>query len=191
MDAAAQIVAAAAVCAVDRRLVEERIFQYAAPAFLADRRISASCAAVSTVWTDNLEVGRCAVRHLAEHGEYRSAGFVHELGEPFYSEERLIAFRSEMERNGLSVSAFSPVGDGLDASGDLRAWLQSLPKPAAVMAASDMRAADVINACAAAHIHVPSQVAVVGVDHDVSQHVKCGMSISSVVLNSRIMGRQA
>ena len=38
---------------------------------------------------------------------------------------------------------------------------------------------------------MPSQVAVVGVDHDVSQHEKCGMSISSVVINSRMMGHQA
>ena len=28
-------------------------------------------------------------------------------------------------------------------------------------------------------------------DHDVSQHEKCGMSISSVVINSRMMGHQA
>ena len=59
------------------------------------------------------------------------------------------------------------------------------------MAVSDMRAADVINACRAEGISVPSQVAVVGVDNDISQHAKCGMSISSVVINSRMMGRQA
>ena len=59
------------------------------------------------------------------------------------------------------------------------------------MAASDMRAADVINACRAEGIPVPSQVSVIGVDYDISQHSKCGMSISSVILNSRMMGRQA
>ena len=38
---------------------------------------------------------------------------------------------------------------------------------------------------------MPSSVSVVGVDHDVSCHAKCGMSISSVVLNMRMMGRLA
>ena len=59
------------------------------------------------------------------------------------------------------------------------------------MASDDIRAADVINACREEGITVPSQVAVVGVDYDISQHARCGMSISSVVLNSMAMGRQA
>jgi len=59
------------------------------------------------------------------------------------------------------------------------------------MATSDMRAADVINGCRAERIEVPAQVAVVGVDNDAAQHAKCGMGISSVVLNMRTMGRSA
>ena len=59
------------------------------------------------------------------------------------------------------------------------------------MAVSDMRAADVINACKAEGIPVPSQVSVIGVDYDISQHTKCEMSISSIVLNSHMMGQQA
>ena len=73
----------------------------------------------------------------------------------------------------------------------LRRWVRDLPKPAAVMATSDMRAADVINACKAENIPVPSQVSVIGVDHDISQHAKCGMSISSVIPNMRMMGQQS
>ena len=48
-----------------------------------------------------------------------------------------------------------------------------------------------INACKAEDISVPTQVAVVGVDNDAAQHAKCGMSISSVILNMRSMGRTA
>lgn len=158
---------------------------------ITDRRISAGRDAVSTVWTDNADVGRRAARHLLARGAYRSAGFVHELHQPFYSEERMMAFRQEMRRGGCKTEVFSPPGGNADFREDLREWLRALGKPAAVMAASDMRAADVINACRAEGIPVPSQVAVIGVDNDISLHSKCGMSISSVVLDPRMLGRQA
>ena len=59
------------------------------------------------------------------------------------------------------------------------------------MAANDITAVLVINACKAEGIHVPSNVAVVGVDHDISRHAACGMSISSVATNMAEMGRNA
>ena len=155
---------------------------------ITDRRLSARCNAVASVWTDNADIGRQAAQHLLGRGEYKSAGYVHELGYQFYSVERMTAFRQAMKRGGCETSVFP---EGADFFDRLRAWVRELPKPAAVMACSDMRAADVINACKAEGISVPSQVAVVGVDNDIAQHAKCGMSISSVVINSRMMGRQA
>ena len=172
----------------------ERIAKARIPTVLvdiADRRIAAHRDAISTVWTDNADVGRRAALHFMECGEYRSAGYVHEFGCPFYSEERLMAFRQTMRRNGCETAVCDLPGKSSGYLSVLRKWVRALPKPAAVMAATDMRAADVINACRAEGIPVPSQVAVVGVDHDMAQHVKCGMSISSVILNSWMMGRQA
>lgn len=158
---------------------------------ITDRRLAARSEAVSSVWTDNEDIGRRAAKHLLDRGRYKSAGYVHELKPQFYSSERMMAFRAEMRRNGIKTSVF-PEGDDFDDFQDrLREWVRKLPKPAVVMAVSDMRAADVVNACKAEGILVPSQVAVVGVDNDISQHGKCRMSISSVVLNMNIMGRQA
>ena len=148
---------------------------------ITDRRLAARAKAVSTVWLDNADAGRRAARHLLEQGSYKSAGFVHDAGTPFYSTERMSAFREVMKKNRLATSEFP---DG----GDLRAWVRELPKPAAVMAASDIRAADLIIACRKERISVPDQVAVVGVDNDVAQHERCGMSISSVVIGLREMG---
>ena len=159
---------------------------------IPDRSLAARCDAVSWIWTDNADIGRRGALHLLERGEYSAAGYVHELTDEFYSRERLVAFRRAMHESGCETSVFPP--DGTTTARNLkslRAWLKELPKPAAVMAASDMRAADVINACRAEGIAVPSQVAVIGVDYDVSQHARCGMSISSVILNSRMMGREA
>lgn len=163
---------------------------------ITDRRLSARSDATATVWTDNADVGRRAAQHLVGRGEYKSAGYVHEQPAMFYSHERLMAFRQTMKRNGCrDISVFPDKPDIALPRAEyllgLRKWVLALPKPAAVMAASDMRAADVINACRAERIPVPSQVAVIGVDNDVSQHAKCGMSISSVVLNSRKMGQTA
>ena len=182
--------------------VMDQIAQSHIPTVLVDiayRKLSARCDAIATVWSDNADAGRRAAQHFIERGGYKSAGYVHELQNKFYSRERMMAFRQIMKRNGCETHEFPKAalssGD-YDVSPDdffngLRAWVRDLPKPAAVMAVSDMRAADVINACRAEGIPVPSQVAVIGVDHDVAQHAKCGMSISSVVLNSRMMGRQA
>ena len=158
---------------------------------ITDRQLSARSDAVASVWTDNAGIGLCAAEHLLERGEYKSAGYLHELGIPFYSTERMTAFRARMKRNGLATSVLSARDAGKDFLDRLRKWVRELPKPAAIMACSDMRAADVINACKAEDISVPTQVAVVGVDNDAAQHAKCGMSISSVILNMRSMGRTA
>ena len=180
--------------------VMKRIAASRAPTVLVnitDRQLSARSDAVASVWTDNADIGLRAAEHLLDRGEYKSAGYVHELGVPFYSTERMTAFRARMKRNRLETSVFPENADARKRISPerffdrLREWVRDLPKPAAVMACSDMRAADVINACRAEGVSVPTQVAVVGVDNDAAQHAKCGMSISSVVLNMRDMGRTA
>ena len=158
---------------------------------ITDPALSARTAAVSFVWTDNADIGRRGAEHLLERGDYRSAGYVHELKYEFYSYEREVAFRQAMRKAGHASRQFPPDGDFSDYRERLRAWLRDLPKPAAVMTVSDMRAADVINLCREEHIAVPEQVAVVGVDNDLAQHAKCGMGISSVLPDFRSLGRLA
>lgn len=170
--------------------VMERIARSNTPMVLInmeDRRLSAHLPNFASVWTDNADIGHCAATHLLERGEYKSACYIYGTSE-FYSDERMRAFRETMKRGGYETSVFSPTANYHSC---LRHWLKELPKPAAIMAVSDMRAADVINACKLEGIPVPSQVAIIGSDHDISQHAKCGMTISSVVTNDRMMGRQA
>ncbi len=181
--------------------VTERIAASNTPAVLvniADPRISARGRAFATVWQDNADIGRKAARHLLTRNGFKSAGYVHELRpgiyrpeSAFYSDERLWAFRETMGAAGVETSAFPEDNDFGDFGKRLRKWVRGLPKPAAVMACSDMRAADVINACRAEGIAVPGQVAVIGVDNDVSQHARCGMAISSVVQDMRLSCRIA
>ena len=158
---------------------------------ITDRRLAARCDAVASIWLDNADVGRCAARHLLDRGEYKSIGYVHAIKRIFYSEERMIAFRQTMKRNGHETAVFPDDNDFTDYSCRLRQWLRELPKPAGIMAVADMCATRIINICKDESIDVPSQVSVIGADHDISQCAKCGMSISSVITNMYMMGRQA
>ena len=158
---------------------------------IIDRRLTARCDAVASVWLDNADVGRCAARHLLDRGEYKSIGYVHGIKRTFYSEERMVAFRQAMKRNGYETAVFPDDNDFTDYSSRIRQWLRELPKPAGIMAVADMCAARIINICKDEGIDVPSQVSVIGADLDISQCTKCGMSISSVITNMYRMGRQA
>ena len=63
-------------------------------------------------------------------------------------------------------------------------WLQSLPKPVAVMAGNDDRSQDVLAACKIADLDVPTKVAILGVDND---HLVCSLSypqLSSIALGT-------
>lgn len=165
---------------------------------IADQKLSARNKAISTVWLDNADVGQRAADHFLSRGIFKSAGYVHELGVPFYSTERMNSFRSGMKEAGVNTHIFPDYDEAYRALTDkasyfshLRIWLSTLQKPAAVMACNDRRAADVINACRAEGISVPDQISVIGVDNDVLQHKRCGMSISSVVIAFKTLGTTA
>ena len=162
---------------------------------IADTKLSARNKAISTVWLDNADVGRRASKHLLSEGAFKSAGYVHELGVPFYSTERMNSFRSGMKEAGLETYVFPDcdknsrlITDKTSYISYLKTWLNRLPKPAAVMACNDRRAADVINACIAEGINVPNQISVIGVDNDILQHNRCGMKISSVIIAFKALG---
>lgn len=70
-------------------------------------------------------------------------------------------------------------------------WLKKLPTPLGLMACNDIRGQQVLNACRAAGIVVPDEVAVVGVDND---EVLCELSdppLSSVSLDTERIGYEA
>jgi len=73
----------------------------------------------------------------------------------------------------------------------LLAWLKSLPKPVGLMACNDICGRAVLQACAAAGLRVPDDVAVLGVDND---ELMCELStppLSSVALDVEKAGYEA
>jgi LacI family transcriptional regulator len=70
-------------------------------------------------------------------------------------------------------------------------WLKSLPKPIGLMACNDDRARQVMEASKIAGLHVPDEVAIIGVDND---DLVCNLShppLSSVALNFERAGYEA
>ena len=117
---------------------------------------------------DNRRVGALAAEHFLSLGRFRSFGFVPDEDELFWSRQRLDGFRRRLGREARNLSVYRREACDAHSSDahSLAAWLAALPKPAAVMAAWDYRAAQVISACRHAGIAVPVQVAVCGMDND-------------------------
>jgi LacI family transcriptional regulator len=73
----------------------------------------------------------------------------------------------------------------------LAQWISELPMPIGLFACDDDRGREVLEACSLAGLHVPEDVAVVGVDND---EVFCELSdppLSSVALNAEAAGYRA
>ena len=115
---------------------------------------------------DNEDIGRFCARHFLSLGLFASAGFVPSNGSDDWSEARERGFLSGFRNAEKSVFRTESVPGSDKDIAALADWLKGLPKPSAVMAAWDMRAVNVLSACRVAHIDVPSQVSVIGVDND-------------------------
>ena len=112
---------------------------------------------VTFVRNDDEDIGRFAADHLHSLGNFRTFGFIPGHERTYWSLLREKGFRSFLRQHGIRTSV---------CTGRLSDWLAALPKPAAVMAAFDERAVEVLDACGEARIQVPQQVAVIGVDND-------------------------
>ena len=86
-----------------------------------------------------------------------------------WDEERLAEFKRIARLNRCSFDVFStalPVTDDRRLPDELSAWLLSLPRPVAILAAADPMGAHVIHACRIAELTIPDEVTVCGIDDD-------------------------
>jgi LacI family transcriptional regulator len=128
-------------------------------------------AACSRVQCDSAAVARRAADHLLA-GEFAHFAFVGEPSGMNWSRWRRDAFVARLAEAGRACSLYpEPTADE---RGEwelerrrMSRWLARLPKPLAVFAANDARGRQVLNACLAADLPVPYEVAVLGVNNDV------------------------
>ena len=98
--------------------------------------------------------------------------------------ERERAFRAALARYGLDCRSFLPDArereDSPSRHRALRAWLATLPKPCALLAANDTVGRSVLAAAKALGIRVPDELAVCGVDNDTETCLHASPTLTSV-----------
>jgi LacI family transcriptional regulator len=149
------------------------------------------------VGTQPAKLCDCALRHLLERGFRNLAYF--ENFDPIADEldtQRARIFDALAQQQGIKAQLLHLPWDlsglgGQTPQNVLADWLNKLPKPVGILAVDDLAGRKVIDACALAGIHVPEEVAVVGIDND---ELICDMaypSLSSVALNAERIGFEA
>ena len=153
-------------------------------------------AGVPYVATDNFKLIEMARDHLIDVGLRRFALFSLPASEQHrWAAEREQAFRSLMERDGMEAEIFRGCETSATAWDDAVqgqiAWLQSLPKPIGIIAVTDARARQLLQACVTAGIAVPEQVALIGIDNDPLVRMLTRIPLSSVIQGAQEIGRTA
>lgn len=148
---------------------------------IRDRLLERRKKNIAFVWNDNLRIGALGAKYLAGLGKFKSFSFVPATENRLWSSQREKAFVRELNRRRLPCSVFGGgSADTMEDMTNLAAWLRKLPKPAAVMAAWDYRATQVLEACCEYGINVPDDVAILGVDNDELLCCSSSPSLSSV-----------
>jgi len=128
-----------------------------------------------SVLMDNHEIGRLAAEHFKSLGRFASYAFIPAPPKIPWSLERKAAFFENADKRSeffeFPESEFEMVNMTGEAGIQVRTeelvdFLKSLPRPAAVFAANDLLAVQVVKACRVAHIKVPTSLAVIGCDND-------------------------
>ncbi len=148
------------------------------------------------VATDNSALVRLALDHLIEAGLTNFAMFsLPEADENRWAQERELAFSHHMKRDRMAAVVYrghttsAPTwNQSIDA---LTKWLQALPKPVGIVAVTDARARQLLQACMIAGIAVPEEVSLIGIDNDPLARMLTRIPLSSVLQGTDQMGRTA
>ena len=122
---------------------------------------------------------------------YAYIGWLKQTG---WSVDRKKTFESLMALHGRRVHAFEPSAHGCtsdELANHLAGWLGSLPHPIGILAANDQIASRVASACRLAHLTIPDDVALIGIDNDEELCEGSDPTLSSIDLDFTASGRLA
>lgn len=149
------------------------------------------------VFTDNAEVGTAAAEFFKSLGCFSSYAFVPAPPAVRWSLERKAAFRAAADRRASFYEFPETDFEKTNLSGEngiqmqpeaIEEFLRRLPKPAAVFAANDLLAIQVLKAARNARIKTPADVAVVGCDNDEILCLNARPSLTSILPNFDLAG---
>lgn len=148
-----------------------------------------------TVNSDDVEVGRVALRHLHSRN-LRNFAYV---GDRHHAASRLrwSGFAEGAQRLGLTPARHFLPHNETDApypaalKSRLRTWVKKLPAPVGVFCFTDRVALEVADACTKVGRKVPDDLAILGTDNDVARLEFSPVAISSVQLDTLRIGELA
>ncbi len=155
-------------------------------------------ATVGRVVLDSERIGRAAAELLIRRG-YPNLGFVGiSDGKPNsadfrHSLQRLAGMARRAKADGIVVQSCQIANEAYPQIdlGELSAWLKTLQLPCGVLAYNDEFARQVLDAARLAHLRVPEQLAILGVDNDVSICEVVRPTLSSVFPDFEKAGYEA
>lgn len=188
-----EIVDSAAKDGIDGILIDHPLHETLADALLrsriplvsigtSDNQLFKRRTNVAFLEIDSRKIGEMGARHFLSLGHFRSFGFLPDIPRTRWSMMRLRGFAMELRKHGHTVNVYqSAAPHATDRyRTDLANWFKSLSRPAAVMLAGDYHVMNAFEACAAANLSIPENVAILGVDNDPALCDSTSPSLSSI-----------
>jgi LacI family transcriptional regulator len=179
---------------LDSRLIEECIKRNVPCVDLEDATIFHE--GVPKIRPDNFALGNMAGEHLLDRG-FSNFGYCGFSSED-WSLERRKGMCEAIEATGKECSVFDTVySHELDPGWDMREqaliqrWIETLPKPVAIMACNDMRALQVMEAVHSAGLKIPEDVAVIGANNETCRVRMAHPALTSIPMNLEEWGYSA
>jgi LacI family transcriptional regulator len=149
---------------------------------------------ICDLYTDSYHIAQFAAIHLMERG-FSNFGYVG-IADRIWSKHRRDSFVKHIKQAGYKTFIYEQPKIRREREWGceqkfMAEWLRKLPKPIGIMACNDDRGREVLEACRAANVGVPEEVAVVGVDNDELLCELANPPLSSVVLNAEHGGFEA
>ncbi|MDI6448871.1 AraC family transcriptional regulator [Anaerobaca lacustris] len=154
-------------------------------------------AGIPNILTDDRAIGTLAADHLLRRG-FRHFAYCGFGDAYFWSRRRGRSFCDRVKEAGFEPHCFDfdhskPASERSWQSQQrtLVDWLKSLPQPVGLMACNDDQSQCVLEACKTAELHVPEQVAIIGLGND---DLVCDMAtprLSSIALSAQKAGYEA
>jgi LacI family transcriptional regulator len=168
----------------------EEVLAHDLPAIVVGHR-KQEIPGLANVITDSDLIGRLAADHLLHCG-LRHFAYCGVEGMP-WSALRGESYSRRVAEAGWPTHFYPPPASRVQRSWKnerllMAQWLETLPRPAGVMACNDDRAQQVVEACKLAGLKVPDEIAIIGADND---ELVCELSdppLSSVAINFQRAG---
>ena len=147
------------------------------------------------VLTDDKAITDAAFGLFKQHG-LENFAFVNSTDTLTWNAARLRAFKRTVRENGYTLQIYNPEPDApirnwATEQRRLIDWLCHLPKPCGVLAVYDQRAKHILDACQKAHIKVPEQIQVLGIDNEPYICEYTTPQLSSIALDMKDAGFRA